>query len=77
MSRFRQLHESGCLVIPNPWDTGTARYLKHLGFPALATSSAGTSFNRAYDGTLGEGGGEARVEDEAVGKLDGLAHTEG
>lgn len=38
---FRQLHESGCFVIPNPWDVGSARLLAQLGFPALATTSAG------------------------------------
>jgi 2-methylisocitrate lyase-like PEP mutase family enzyme len=43
---FRRLHESGCFVIPNPWDVGTARYLRALGFPALATSSAGFAFSR-------------------------------
>jgi 2-methylisocitrate lyase-like PEP mutase family enzyme len=43
---FRKLHESGCFVIPNPWDIGTARYLRHLGFPALATTSAGFAFSR-------------------------------
>jgi 2-methylisocitrate lyase-like PEP mutase family enzyme len=41
---FRKLHESGCFVIPNPWDAGTARYLRHLGFPALASTSAGYAF---------------------------------
>ncbi len=43
---FRRLHESGCFVIPNPWDVGTARALAQLGFPALATTSAGFSFGR-------------------------------
>ena len=43
---FRRLHESGCFVIPNPWDIGTARYLRHLGFQALATTSAGFAFSR-------------------------------
>jgi len=43
---FRKLHESGCFVIPNPWDIGTARYLRHLGFQALATSSAGFAFSQ-------------------------------
>jgi 2-methylisocitrate lyase-like PEP mutase family enzyme len=43
---FRQLHESGCFVIPNPWDIGTARYLQHLGFKALATTSSGFAFSR-------------------------------
>src|SRR5262249_26532450 len=41
---FRALHESGCFVMPNPWDVGSARYLQHLGFPALATTSAGFAF---------------------------------
>lgn len=48
---FRKLHESGCFVIPNPWDIGTARYLRHLGFPALATTSSGFSFSRALPDT--------------------------
>ena len=43
---FRALHESGCFVIPNPWDVGSARYLQQLGFKALATSSAGFAFSR-------------------------------
>src|SRR5512146_1805099 len=43
---FRALHERGCFVIPNPWDVGTARWLQHLGFPALATTSAGVAFSR-------------------------------
>ncbi|WP_086826323.1 isocitrate lyase/phosphoenolpyruvate mutase family protein [Streptomyces sp. NRRL B-24572] len=41
---FRALHERpGLFVIPNPWDAGTARLLAELGFPALATTSAGLS----------------------------------
>jgi 2-methylisocitrate lyase-like PEP mutase family enzyme len=40
------MHESGCFVLPNPWDVGTARYLEHLGFRALATTSAGFAFSR-------------------------------
>jgi 2-methylisocitrate lyase-like PEP mutase family enzyme len=43
---FRRLHETGCFVIPNPWDVGSARYLQHLGFPALATTSAGFAFSQ-------------------------------
>jgi 2-methylisocitrate lyase-like PEP mutase family enzyme len=43
---FRTLHEQGCFVIPNPWDVGSARYLQHLGFPALATTSAGFAFSQ-------------------------------
>lgn len=42
---FRKQHESGCFVIPNPWDAGSARYLQHLGFKALATTSAGFAFS--------------------------------
>lgn len=38
---FRKLHEQGCFVLPNPWDVGSARLLQHLGFSALASSSAG------------------------------------
>jgi 2-methylisocitrate lyase-like PEP mutase family enzyme len=41
---FRSLHEQGCFVIPNPWDVGSARYLQHLGFKALASTSAGFAF---------------------------------
>ena len=43
---FRALHEEGCFMIPNPWDVGSARYLQHLGFPALATTSAGFAFSQ-------------------------------
>ena len=43
---FRRLHEGGCFLIPNPWDIGTARYLRHLGFQALATTSSGYAFSR-------------------------------
>ena len=43
---FRALHEKGCFVIPNPWDVGSARYLQRLGFPALATTSAGFAFSQ-------------------------------
>jgi 2-methylisocitrate lyase-like PEP mutase family enzyme len=43
---FRTLHDAGCFVIPNPWDVGSARYLQHLGFPALATTSAGHAFSQ-------------------------------
>ncbi len=42
---FRRLHESGCFVIPNPWDLGSARLLARLGFPALATTSAGFAWS--------------------------------
>jgi 2-methylisocitrate lyase-like PEP mutase family enzyme len=44
-SKFRAMHKSGCFVLPNPWDIGTAIYLEHLGFEALATTSAGFAFS--------------------------------
>ena len=46
VATFRALHKSGCFVLPNPWDVGTAIYLGHLGFKALATTSAGFAFSR-------------------------------
>jgi 2-methylisocitrate lyase-like PEP mutase family enzyme len=46
VTRFRAMHASGCFVLPNPWDVGTAVYLHHLGFEALATTSAGVAFSR-------------------------------
>src|ERR1700724_2302332 len=45
---FRALHQQGCFVIPNPWDVGTARYLQHLGFKALASTSAGFAFAEGF-----------------------------
>src|SRR5207237_2984926 len=51
---FRGLHRSGCFAIPNPWDIGSARYLQHLGFKAIATTSAGFAFSRGLpDGAVG------------------------
>ena len=41
VAAFRELHAAGCFVMPNPWDLGSARVLEGLGFPALATTSAG------------------------------------
>jgi 2-methylisocitrate lyase-like PEP mutase family enzyme len=41
---FRRLHESGCFIIPNPWDVGSALYLESLGFKALATTSSGLAW---------------------------------
>ncbi|MDP9004762.1 MAG: isocitrate lyase/phosphoenolpyruvate mutase family protein [Verrucomicrobiota bacterium] len=46
IATFRELHEWGCFVLPNPWDAGTAVYLEHLGFKALATTSAGAAFSK-------------------------------
>ena len=45
---FRELHASGCFVIPNPWNVGTARYLQGLGFKALATTSSGHAHSEGY-----------------------------
>ena len=45
VTEFRRLHQSGCFVIPNPWDVGSARILVGLGFPALATTSAGLAWS--------------------------------
>jgi len=45
---FRRLHESGCFVIPNPWNVGTARYLQGLGFKALASTSSGFAHSIGY-----------------------------
>ncbi|HEX7158118.1 MAG TPA: isocitrate lyase/phosphoenolpyruvate mutase family protein [Edaphobacter sp.] len=48
---FRRLHESGFFVIPNPWDVGSARYLRSLGFKALATTSSGFAFSHGLPDT--------------------------
>lgn len=45
---FRRLHESGCFVIPNPWNVGSARYLQGLGFKALATTSSGHAHAQGF-----------------------------
>lgn len=58
---FRELHQSGCFVIPNPWDAGSARLLEQLGFPALATTSSGFAW------TLGK-------RDNHVTLAEALAH---
>jgi 2-methylisocitrate lyase-like PEP mutase family enzyme len=48
---FRALHYTGCFVLPNPWDAGSARMLKGLGFQALATTSSGHAWSRGtFDG---------------------------
>src|SRR5258708_32053107 len=52
MAAFRSLHESGCFVLPNPWDVGTALSLQHLGFKALATTWAGVAFARGLPDTV-------------------------
>src|SRR6202049_5294724 len=42
---FRKMYESGCCVLPNPWDAGSARALQHLGFKAIASTSAGFAWS--------------------------------
>jgi 2-methylisocitrate lyase-like PEP mutase family enzyme len=44
IDEFHRLHSSGCFVMPNPWDVGSARALEQLGFKALATTSAGLAW---------------------------------
>src|SRR5437763_11020196 len=46
VTKFRALHESGCFVLPNPWDVGTAIYSEPLCFTALATTAGGFAFSR-------------------------------
>jgi 2-methylisocitrate lyase-like PEP mutase family enzyme len=48
---FRRMHESGCFVMPNPWDLGSARVLVQLGFPALASTSAGFAWSAGRQDT--------------------------
>jgi len=61
---FRELHTSACFVLPNPWDIGSARYLQHLGFKALATTSSGFAWSQGYP-------------DNAVAREPVLAHCRG
>jgi len=61
---FHALHQSGCFVIPNPWDVGSARIMAALGAKALATTSAGFAF------TLG------RPDMGHVSRDEALAHAE-
>ncbi|OBI18352.1 oxaloacetate decarboxylase [Mycobacterium sp. E2497] len=51
-AQFRRLHQEGCFLIPNPWDAGSAIALANLGFPALATTSAGLCFARGLPDTV-------------------------
>ena len=62
VAAFRQLHSSGCFVMPNPWDVGTARALEQMGFQALATTSAGFAW------TLGHADNQVAL-DEALEHL--------
>jgi 2-methylisocitrate lyase-like PEP mutase family enzyme len=62
VAEFRRLHASGTFVMPNPWDAGSARALEHLGFKALATTSAGFAW------TTGRADNHVRLED-TIGHL--------
>ena len=62
---FRALHETGCFVIPNPWDIGSGRLLQHMGFKALASTSAG-SRGRSARPTTRSRRRRARAPDRAV-----------
>jgi 2-methylisocitrate lyase-like PEP mutase family enzyme len=67
-ARFRQLHESGCFVLPNPWDVGSARYLQHLGFKALASTSSGFAWSTGRPDT-------GVAVDEVIRHLAALAES--
>jgi 2-methylisocitrate lyase-like PEP mutase family enzyme len=54
---FRKLHEAGCFVLPNPFDVGSALALQHLGFKALASTSAGFAW------TIGKADNRVTVDD--------------
>jgi 2-methylisocitrate lyase-like PEP mutase family enzyme len=66
VTTFRQLHSSGCFVMPNPWDVGSAKALAQLGFKALATTSAGSAW------ALGHADNQLTVED-ALNHLRSIA----
>ncbi|MBR0692602.1 oxaloacetate decarboxylase [Bradyrhizobium lablabi] len=54
---FKKMHESGCFILPNPFDVGSARALQHLGFKALASTSAGFAW------TIGKADNRVTVDD--------------
>ncbi|WP_235174746.1 isocitrate lyase/PEP mutase family protein [Tomitella biformata] len=70
MTTFHHLHTSSCFVMPNPWDIGSAQALEQLGFPALATTSAGFAW------TMGRGDSQVHLE-ESLGHLRALADAVG
>jgi 2-methylisocitrate lyase-like PEP mutase family enzyme len=63
---FHRLHSAGCFVMPNPWDAGSARVLERMGFPALATTSAGLAW------TLGRADGQVTI-DQSLAHLRAVA----
>jgi 2-methylisocitrate lyase-like PEP mutase family enzyme len=70
IAEFHRLHASGCFVMPNPWDEGSARALEQMGFKALATTSAGLAW------TLGRADGQVTL-DQALGHLRLVAEAVG
>ncbi len=69
VAEFHRLHSSGCFVMPNPWDAGTARVLEQLGFKALASTSAGLAWSLGRsdnDVTLDQALAHLRIVAEAV-----------
>ena len=68
VAAFHRLHTSGCFVMMNPWDAGSARALEKLGFPALATTSAGLAW------TLGRPDNHVTL-DEALQHLHSVAQA--
>lgn len=67
---FRQLHHSGCFVIPNPWDAGSARYFAQLGFKALASTSSGAAWSR------GKADGQMSLEETLAHLREMVAATD-
>jgi 2-methylisocitrate lyase-like PEP mutase family enzyme len=67
---FRELHASGCFVIPNPWDVGSARTLEQLGFRALATTSSGFAWS------VGRADNHVTL-DQALGYFEAIASAVG
>jgi methylisocitrate lyase len=57
---FRNLHQSGCFVMPNPWDAGTARVFARRGFPAIASTSSGSAWS------MGRGDHQPTLDDVLV-----------
>ena len=74
---FRNLHQSGCFVIPNPWDLGSARLLGQMGFPALATTSSGFAWSLGrQDNHVGTSSRQPRVLSGKSSQRD-VAHAFG
>jgi methylisocitrate lyase len=70
VATFHRLHDAGCFVMPNPWDAGSARALERLGFPALATTSAGLAW------TLGRADNQVPL-DQTLDHLRGVVDAVG